>query len=170
MNIHKKDDGKADERTNPDIGKSGFTFAEKEKEETGMFSSKRVKNLIVVMSALAVMMWTGCAQSGREGGYQMISAEEAKELMEKETDYILLDVRTQEEYEEGHIEGAVLIPDYEIMERAETELADKQQLILVYCRSGNRSKRAAQQLADMGYENVKEFGGIIDWPYEVITE
>lgn len=95
-----------------------------------------------------------------------ISADEAKEKMESETGYIILDVRTKEEFDAGHIPGAVLIPDYEIEQRAESELTDKNQLILVYCRSGRRSKLAAQALADMGYTNVVEFGGIIDWEYE----
>jgi hypothetical protein len=76
--------------------------------------------------------------------------------------------RTVEEFNEGHIDGAVLIPEYEIRERAEKELPNKEQLILVYCRSGRRSKIAAQDLTDLGYTNVKEFGGIIDWQYEIV--
>lgn len=101
-------------------------------------------------------------------GYEQISGEEAKRLMDTEKDYIIIDARTIEEFNEGHIEGAILIPEYEIGERAEKELPNKEQLILVYCRSGRRSKIAAQALADLGYTNVKEFGGIIDWEYEVI--
>ena len=81
---------------------------------------------------------------------------------------VLLDVRTREEYDEGHIPGAILIPEYEIAQRAESELSDKNQLILVYCRSGRRSKIASEELVNLGYTNVKEFGGIIDWPYEVV--
>ena len=77
-------------------------------------------------------------------------------------------VLTQEEFDEGHIDGAILIPEYEVTNRAEKELPDKDQLILVYCRSGRRSKIAAQALQDLGYTNVKEFGGIIDWPYEIV--
>ena len=96
-----------------------------------------------------------------------ITAEEAKELMDTETGYVILDVRSQEEYDEGHIPGAVVIPDTEIKDQAEEILTDKEQLILVYCRSGRRSKNAAAALAELGYTNVKEFGGIIDWPYEV---
>ncbi len=99
--------------------------------------------------------------------YMNITAEEAKEIMDTETDYVILDVRTEGEFDEGHIPGAVLIPDYEIEDKAEKELTDKNQLILVYCRSGRRSKNAAQSLADLGYTNIKEFGGIIDWPYGV---
>lgn len=100
--------------------------------------------------------------------YEQISPEQAKKLMETQADYVIIDARTQEEFLEGHIEGAVLIPEYEITNRAEDELPDKKQLILVYCRSGRRSKIASQALADLGYTNVKEFGGIIDWPYETV--
>ena len=99
--------------------------------------------------------------------YISISAQEAKQLMDTEADYVILDVRTEEEFAEGRIPGAILIPDYEIKQRAESILTDKTQLILVYCRSGRRSKLASADLADMGYQNVKEFGGIIDWPYEI---
>lgn len=99
--------------------------------------------------------------------YTIVSAEQAKQMMETEEDYVILDVRTDEEYNESHIPKAVLIPDYEVEQRAEAELPDKDQLILVYCRSGRRSKLAAQTLVDLGYKNVYEFGGIIDWPYEV---
>lgn len=96
-----------------------------------------------------------------------ITAEEAKEIMDSEEGYIILDVRTQEEYDAGHIPGAMLIPNTEIEARAEEELPDKDQLILVYCRSGRRSKLAAEILVALGYTNIKEFGGIIDWSYEV---
>lgn len=95
-----------------------------------------------------------------------ITAEEAKQIMDTEEGYIILDVRTQEEYDQGHIPGASLIPNTEITAQAEKVLTDKDQLILVYCRSGRRSKLAAATLAQLGYTNVKEFGGIIDWPYE----
>lgn len=104
-----------------------------------------------------------------KNSYEQITANQAKELMEKETGYIIIDARTQEEFDEGHIEGAILIPEYEISQRAEKELPDKDQLILVYCRSGRRSKIASQALVDLGYTNVKEFGGIIDWPYEIVV-
>ena len=88
-------------------------------------------------------------------------------MWENESNYIILDVRTPEEYNEGHIPNAILIPDYEIKEKAESVLLDKNQLILVYCRSGRRSKNAANNLVSLGYTNIKEFGGIIDWPYEI---
>ena len=102
--------------------------------------------------------------------YEQITAEDAKNLMDAESDYIIVDARTEEEFAEGHIPGAILIPEYEIADRAQSELPDKDQLILVYCRSGRRSKIASQALADLGYTNVKEFGGIIDWPYDVVTD
>ena len=102
--------------------------------------------------------------------YEQITAKEAKKIMDTEKNYIVLDVRTEEEYNEGHIEGAVLIPDYEINTKAESILKDKEQLLLVYCRSGRRSKLAAESLAALGYTNIKEFGGIIDWQYEIVTE
>ncbi len=95
-----------------------------------------------------------------------INAQEAKKIMDSEENYIILDVRTQEEFDEKHIPGAVLIPDYEITQKAETILKDKDQLILVYCRSGRRSKSASEELVKLGYTNIREFGGIIDWPYE----
>jgi len=102
--------------------------------------------------------------------YEQITAEDAKKLMDTESDYSIVDARTEEEFAEGHIPGAILIPEYEITDRAQSELPDKDQLILVYCRSGRRSKIASQALADLGYTNVKEFGGIIDWPYDVVTD
>lgn len=105
-----------------------------------------------------------------ENTYEMISQEEAKELMDSQEDYIILDVRTKQEYDMGHIKNAILIPDYEITARAEKELPDKNALILVYCRSGNRSKTASQALADLGYTNIKEFGGIITWQYGTVTD
>ena len=100
--------------------------------------------------------------------YKQITPKEAKTMMDEQADYILLDVRSQAEFDEGHIEGAIVIPDNEIKDRAESELTDKEAAILVYCRSGRRSKQAAQALADLGYTNVYEFGGIIDWPYEIV--
>ena len=124
----------------------------------------------LILCLLAVMVLTACGQAkenDQEAVYVTITAEEAKEIMDSQEGYIILDVRTQAEYDEGHIPGAVLIPNTEIEDRAGGELPDKDQLILVYCRSGNRSKQAAQILARLGYTNIKEFGGIIDWPYEV---
>ena len=111
----------------------------------------------------------GCSDGG-SATYEQISGAEAKALMDSESGYIIIDARTQEEYDQGHIPGAILIPEYEIADRAEKELPDKDQLILVYCRSGRRSKIAAEELVKLGYTNVKEFGGIIDWEYETVKD
>ena len=127
-----------------------------------------MKKLVFLL--LAVMMLTACGQDkGNDQGavFVNITAEEAKQIMDTEEGYIILDVRTQEEYDQGHIPGAILISHEEIAEKAEDVLTDKNQLILVYCRSGRRSKIAAEALVELGYTNIKEFGGIIDWPYEI---
>ncbi|MBR3751023.1 MAG: rhodanese-like domain-containing protein [Clostridia bacterium] len=130
-----------------------------------------MKRVIIIILLLALLT-TACSPSpqGTEEplSYEMITAAEAKEIMDTHEEYILIDARTQEEFAQGHIRGAVLIPEYEIASRAPRELPDKNALILVYCRSGRRSKIAAQELVRLGYSNVKEFGGIIDWPYEIV--
>ena len=123
-----------------------------------------------ILFLLAVMLMTGCGQNidnKQEAVYLNITAEEAKEIMDSEEGYVILDVRTQEEFDQGHIPGAIQISHEEIAEKAEEVLTDKDQLILVYCRSGRRSKIAAEALVELGYTNIREFGGIIDWPYEV---
>ena len=127
-----------------------------------------MKRLLFLL--LAVMLLTACGQTkgnDQEAAYMNITAEEAKTIMDIEEDYIILDTRTREEYDQGHIPGAIQISHDEITEKAEEVLTDKDQLILVYCRSGRRSKIAAEALVELGYTNIKEFGGIIDWPYEV---
>ena len=127
-----------------------------------------MKKLVFLL--LAVMMLTACGkdkENDQGAVYVNITAEEAKQIMDSEEGYIILDVRTQEEYDGGHIPGAIVISHEEIAEKAEEALTDKDQLILVYCRSGRRSKLAAEALVELGYTNIKEFGGIIDWPYEV---
>lgn len=130
-----------------------------------------MRKIIPLIAALAAALSLGgCSANDAPITYTSIPASEAKALMYSETDYIILDVRTEKEYADGHIPDAILIPDYEIAERAENELTDKSQLILVYCRSGRRSKNAAEKLAEMGYSNVKEFGGIIEWGYETTVE
>ena len=129
-----------------------------------------MKKLVFLL--LAVMMLTACGQdkeNDQGAVYVNITAAEAKQIMDSEEGYIILDVRTQEEYDQGHIPGAIVISHEEIAEKAEDVLTDKDQLILVYCRSGRRSKIAAEALVELGYTNIKEFGGIIDWPYEVTT-
>ena len=107
------------------------------------------------------------AEKGEKAMYEQITAEEAKKIMDSGEEHIILDTREQDEFDSGHIPGAILIPYTEIENKAEEMLPDKDKLILVYCRSGRRSKIAAEALSKLGYTNVKEFGGIIDWPYEV---
>ena len=107
------------------------------------------------------------SQKGEKAMYEQISADDAKQIMDSEAEFFVLDVREQDEFDSGHIPGAILIPYTEIENQAEKLLSDKSKQILVYCRSGRRSKLAAESLAKLGYTNVKEFGGINDWPYEV---
>ena len=129
---------------------------------------KRNKRFLIILLTLALPFGCiGCSDGG-SATYEQISGAEAKALMDSESGYIIIDARTQEEYDQGHIPGAIMIPEYEIAARAENELPDKNQLILVYCRSGRRSKIAAEELVKLGYTNVKEFGGIIDWEYEIV--
>lgn len=126
-----------------------------------------MKKLAIILAAL---LFTACGQKtneNQEAVYMNITAEQAKQMMDRESDYIILDVRTEEEYAQGHIPDAILIPDYEIEERAQEVLKDKNQLILVYCRSGRRSKLASEILVKLGYTHIYEFGGIIDWPFDI---
>ena len=129
---------------------------------------KKLKGLIIVLSILLSLFGLTACGGDNNNSYEQITAQEAKTIMDTESDYIIIDARTTEEFAEGHIENAILIPEYEIAQRAEKELPDKDQLILVYCRSGRRSKIASEELVKLGYTNVKEFGGIIDWPYDVV--
>jgi rhodanese-related sulfurtransferase len=129
-----------------------------------------MKRIFLIISLVMLMMFAGCTDTkvtSQDPSYEQITSEAAKELMDTETDYVIIDARTTEEFEEGHIPGAILLPDYDVREKAEELLTDKDQLILVYCRSGNRSKVASNDLVELGYTNVKEFGGIKDWPYEI---
>lgn len=131
---------------------------------------KKLRGIVLMLLiSLSLFGLTACqGDDGNTPTYEQITAKEAKTIMDTETDYIIIDARTEEEFTEGHIENAILIPEYEIAQRAEKELPDKDALILVYCRSGRRSKIASEELVKLGYTNVKEFGGIIDWPYEVV--
>ena len=123
----------------------------------------------MLLISLSLFGMTACdGENEKVPNYEQITAEQAKSIMDTEKDYVIIDARTEDEFAEGHIENAILIPEYEISTRAEKELPDKEQLILVYCRSGRRSKIASEELVKLGYTNVKEFGGIIDWPYEVV--
>ena len=137
---------------------------------------KLLRILLLVILVAVTLTAVGCGGNVQEesemiyeknsDGYYQITPEDARDIMGRESDYVILDVRTQDEYNEVHIPDAVLLPDYEIISRATEVLPDKDKLILVYCRSGRRSKNASAELAALGYSNVYEFGGIIDWPYE----
>ena len=147
-----------------------------------------MKKVLYITSILLCILLSGCgdatsigiiggadgptsiivAEKGEKAMYEQITAEEAKKIMDSGEEHIVLDTREQDEYDEGHIPNAILIPYTEIENKAEERISDKDKLILVYCRSGRRSKIAAESLAKLGYTNVKEFGGIIDWPYEAV--
>ncbi len=146
-----------------------------------------MKKVLCMISALFCIFLTACgnatsigiiggadgptaiivSEKGEKAMYEIITAEDAKKIMDSGEEHIILDVREQDEFDAGHIPGAILIPYTEIENKAEEMLPDKDKQILVYCRSGRRSKIAAESLAKLGYTNIKEFGGIIDWSYEV---
>ncbi len=145
-----------------------------------------MKRILFIISTILCIFFTACTNNtsvGIIGGadgptaiivgereetmYEQITAQDAKKIMDSDQECIILDTREQDEFDEGHIPGAILIPHTEIESKAEKMLPDKDKLILVYCRSGRRSKIAAESLVKLGYTNVKEFGGIIDWPYEI---
>ena len=130
---------------------------------------KKLRGIVLMLLiSLSLCGLTACQDGGNNATYEQITPQQAKEIMDTEQEYIIIDARTEEEFAEGHIENAILIPEYEIKDRAEKELPNKDALILVYCRSGRRSKIASEELVKLGYTNVKEFGGIIDWLYEVV--
>ena len=119
---------------------------------------------------LSVLFLAGCAlPAGQEVSYRQINMDEAITMMEEESGYVILDVRTLEEFVDKHIPGAINIPNETIGTEKIPQLPDKDQLILVYCRSGNRSKQASEKLVALGYSNIVEFGGINDWPGETVT-
>ena len=125
-----------------------------------------MRKILLLLTFIASMfLFTSCKQNVE--GYQKITPQEAKSIIDNEQDYIILDVRRLDEYNNGHIPNAIVIPNEVLSEQAESILTNKDQLILVYCRSGKRSKEAALKLISLGYTNVKDFGGIIDWPYEI---
>lgn len=146
-----------------------------------------MKKVLCIISVLLCILLTACgnassigiiggadgptsiivSEKGEKTMYEQITAEDAKKIMDSGEEHIILDTREQDEFDSGHIPGAILIPYTEIENKAEEMLHDKDKLILVYCRSGRRSKIAAESLSKLGYTNVKEFGGIIDWTYEI---
>ena len=146
-----------------------------------------MKKILCIISVLLCILLTACgdatsigiiggadgptsiivAEKGEKAMYEQITPQEAKRIMDSGEEHIILDTREQDEYDEGHIPGAMLLPYTEIENKAEEMLPDKNAQILVYCRSGRRSKIASVSLAKLGYTNVKEFGGIIDWEGEI---
>ena len=124
------------------------------------------RQIVIILCLLMIMTITGC----NNNGYTQISMQEAVSMMQEESGYIILDVRTPEEFAERHIPDAINIPNEVIGKEEIAELPDKEQMILVYCRSGNRSKQASEKLAALGYTNVYEFGGIIDWTGDTVSE
>ena len=123
----------------------------------------------IIPFLMALLLLAGCGAQSEESTYRQINAEEAATMMEEESSYIILDVRTTEEYSEKHIPGTINIPNETIGTEDIPELPDKEQLILVYCRSGNRSKQASEKLVKLSYTNIVEFGGINDWTGETVS-
>ncbi|MGH4121096.1 rhodanese-like domain-containing protein [Clostridium sp.] len=139
----------------------------------------KTKNIYLITAILMVGVFSGCSNKNietknevttaqKEINFSNITPEEAKKRIDSEKGIIILDVRTKEEYETGHIENSILMPVDTIVEEAKKNLVDKEATIFVYCRSGNRSAAAAGILVEQGYINVYNLGGIINWPYEVV--
>jgi len=134
-----------------------------------------MKRILLMVLLIAMMLIAGCGANGgsstdtEKAEVIKINAEEAKARLDSEQGIILVDVRTPEEYREGHIPGAILLPVDEILANAESVIPDKEATYFIYCRSGNRSATAAAQLVEMGYLNIYDLGGINDWPYEKVT-
>ena len=132
---------------------------------------------ILIPALAALLLLTGCAhapapqqaaEDSTKPSWVQIDQETAKRMMEADDGHVIVDVRRQDEYDAGHIPGAILIPNESIVDERPAELPDPEQVILIYCRSGNRSKQAAQKLADLGYSNIYEFGGITTWTGEIV--
>ena len=128
-----------------------------------------MKKLIPIL--LSALMFTGCAgtSNNHTNTYRQITMDEAVTMMAQETGYIILDVRRPDEYAAGHIPNAINVPNESIGTSDIPELPDKNQLIMVYCRSGRRSKEASEKLVKLGYTNIVEFGGILDWKGEIVS-
>ena len=135
--------------------------------------------LLFAVLAASLALLSGCTLSKAKkdtsedttdkAAYHKLNAEEAYEMMASQ-EVVVVDVRTQEEYDGGHIENAVLVPNESIGSEMPETLPDKEATLLIYCRSGRRSKDAAQKLLALGYQSVYDFGGVIDWPYELVKE
>ena len=139
-----------------------YTFRHKTKK---WYYTITVPVLLVIQITTAVLLLNSCGGAS----YTQISQDEAMQMMQEQTDYLIVDVRRPDEYAEGHIAGAINVPNEEINDKMPELLPDKDQLLLIYCRSGNRSKEASKKLADIGYTNVYEFGGINTWEGEIVT-
>ncbi len=128
-----------------------------------------MKKMIPIL--LSMLIFTACTGNGNHhiATYRQITIDEAATMMEQKTGYIILDVRRPDEFAAGHIPNAINVPNESISTNEITELPDKDQLIMVYCRSGRRSKEASEKLVKLGYTNIVEFGGILDWKGEVVT-
>ena len=134
---------------------------------------------ILIPALAALLLLAGCAyapapqqaadtEDSAKASWVQIDQETAKQMMEADDGHVIVDVRRQDEYDAGHLPGAILIPNETIIDERPAELPDPEQVILIYCRSGNRSKQAAQKLADLGYSNIYEFGGITTWTGEIV--
>ena len=140
-----------------------YTFRHKTQKK---YYTITVPLMLTMQIAAAVLLLSGCSSAS----YTQISQDEAMKMMQEQSDYLIVDVRRPDEFAEGHIAGAVNVPNETIEDEAPEALPDKEQTLLIYCRSGNRSKEASQKLADMGYTKVYEFGGINTWEGEIVTE
>ena len=126
------------------------------------------KDLVLIMALIMAAAFLLIACGGP--GYKQISQDEAMKIMEEESGFLIVDVRRPDEFAEGHIEGAINVPNEGITDKMPEELPDKDQLLLIYCRTGRRSKEASEKLAKIGYTNVYEFGGINTWTGTIVTE
>ena len=124
-----------------------------------------MKKVLAIIIITLVVFLVSCGSAS----YEVISASEAKIMLDNDQSIKLIDVREKSEYDDGHIEGAILLPLGLIQENAESILTNKSAPYILYCRSGNRSNQASQIFIDLGYKNIYDMGGIIDWPYEIIT-
>ena len=129
-----------------------------------------MKKLLAVGLIAAFALLSACSTGTDSGnGYQVIDAKKAKQMMDQSQSYVIVDVRTQAEYATGHIANAVLIPVDQVAQLAPDQLTDKQQLIFVYCRTGARAAQGSAMLVQLGYTNVYDIGGIVNWPYGTVT-
>ena len=139
-----------------------YTFRHKTKK---WYYTITVPVLLIIQIAAAVLLLNSCGGAS----YNKISQDEAMQMMQEQTDYLIVDVRRPDEFAEGHIAGAINVPNEEITDEMPELLPDKEQILLIYCRSGNRSKEASQKLAEIGYTKVYEFGGINTWEGDIVT-